>query len=50
MKFNYLPAYCLAKKLEIEKTEPLFNPGYGTYIPKKLPFIFQPGKSAQSLV
>ena len=37
MKFNHVPAYGFgrAKKLEIEKTDPLFNPGPGTYIPKK---------------
>ena len=37
MKFNHVPAYGFgrAKKLEIEKTDPLYNPGPGTYLPKK---------------
>jgi hypothetical protein len=37
MKFNHVPAYGFGrqKKLEIEKTDPLYNPGPGTYAPKK---------------
>ena len=37
MKFNHVPAYGFgkSKKLEIEKTDPLYNPGPGTYAPKK---------------
>ena len=37
MKFNHVPAYGFgrAKKLEIEKTDPLFNTGPGKYIQKK---------------
>ena len=37
MKFSHVPAYGFgkSKKLEIEKADPLFNPGPGTYVPKK---------------
>ena len=37
MKFNHVPAYGFGKsrKLEIEKIDPLYNPGPGTYAPKK---------------
>lgn len=37
MKFNHVPAYGFgrAKKLEIEKTDPLYNPGPGNYAPRK---------------
>ena len=36
MRFNHVPAWGFgtAKKLEIEKTDPLFNPGPGNYAPK----------------
>ena len=36
MKFNHVPAWGFgkAKKLEIEKTDPLYNPGPGNYAPK----------------
>ena len=36
MKFNHVPAYSFGrkKKCEIEKTDPLFNPGPGQYAPK----------------
>ena len=36
MKFNYVPAYSFGKKkkCEIDKTDPLFNPGPGHYAPK----------------
>ena len=42
MKFNHVPAYGFgtSKKLEIAKTDPLFNPGPGTYEPKKATFHF----------
>ena len=37
MKFNHVPAYSFGrkKKCEIEKTDPLFNPGPGTYAPRR---------------
>ena len=37
MKFNHVPAYGFgrAKKCEIEKTDPLYNPGPGNYAPNK---------------
>jgi len=37
MKFNHAPAYGFgrAKKLEIERTDPLFTPGPGQYAPAK---------------
>ena len=37
MKFSHVPAYGFgkSKKLEIEKSDPLYNPGPGTYAPKK---------------
>ena len=37
MKFNHVPAWGFgrAKKCEIEKTDPLFNPGPGHYAPRK---------------
>ena len=37
MKFSHVPAYGFgrAKKCEIEKTDPLFNPGPGHYAPQK---------------
>ena len=36
MKFNHVPAWGFgtSKKCEIEKTDPLFNPGPGNYAPK----------------
>jgi hypothetical protein len=36
MRFNHVPAWGFgtAKKLEIEKTDPLFNPGPGNYAPR----------------
>ena len=36
MRFNHVPAWGFgkAKKLEIEKTDPLYNPGPGNYAPK----------------
>ena len=37
MKFSHVPAWGFgkSKKLEIEKTDPLYNPGPGQYAPKK---------------
>jgi len=37
MKFNHVPAYSFGKKkkCEIDKTDPLFNPGPGHYAPKE---------------
>ena len=37
MKFSHVPAWGFgkAKKCEIEKTDPLFNPGPGHYAPRK---------------
>lgn len=42
MKFNHPPAYGFghAKKLENEKTDPLFNPGPGQYAPKKTSYHY----------
>jgi len=37
MRFSHVPAWGFgkSKKLEIEKTDPLYNPGPGQYAPKK---------------
>ena len=37
MKFSHVPAWGFgrAKKCEIEKTDPLYNPGPGHYAPKR---------------
>lgn len=42
MKFNHVPAYGFgrAKKCEIEKTDPLYNPGPGNYQPMKSTFKY----------
>ena len=42
MKFNHVPAYGFgtAKKLENTKIDPLFNPGPGSYAPKKSTFHY----------